>query len=290
MPKVYFYQAVSAQNSPEERPFPWEEGLRRFEGNGFSSRFARFQCEDGWYLLGIPFPDFGLLALYRLQQDSLPQIEHANKVRPLSLGKDESLAHVTWVKHFPQNVFAVLRSQFGPQQNRIETYISKRLFAPETPLRLTPLLMHDVRERLRKSKEAKWLQFKIPTSQIDFLEERNIRSILTSARDAYAGTEIEIKISVSGRQKSTKPSRDLFSEVSSLADSGNLDLFQKCRAGYVNPETERVEQIDLLKEHIAISAVLPGQIGHLTEKQAVDVIDQGYTGVKTQIRSAIGGS
>ena len=284
--KVQFYRLRPADPDEQAPPLRAEHlaMLARHEQAGT----AHHAGEDGRVLLGrVVTNDSRLsLALYLIRYDELPARERQGKVEALQLADDEGLAEPIHVVFHSGYVIGLLANHYGPRASRLADYLNEKCglsIAFEPVTRLDPLAALERLSDLRK------VHLKVNEEHLGELQPEQRLFDSAYALSLLGGGPLELAPSFApaAREGATDQWKDLLGR---LLTGPAVAALERCKVWGFDPETGRVESVDLLSNKIEVEREVEraGERGRIVaDHSAVAAIIDAYRLVEGEIRKAM---
>lgn len=256
--KIHFFRAdVGVDNGGQPLSFNPDPALTVInrlpftnDGNG------RYLLDDEGNALCVWPTTSGPLRSLRfcqIRRTGLPQLERAGNVSDLNLAADAGLLEPIHVIFFPNNIVGIEYNHYGPRLSRLGYYLRTKSRNAVPLATFNPLLRGDVAEQLDKLEDLRLFKLQIQPSYTNIVRQAD--QSLGDAFDANAKVlagpeeiEVSIKLQKDARQGALKR---LLNPLKRLARRKDLrDNTAQFQVRGKREDTDRVETIDLLKDHL----------------------------------------
>ncbi len=256
---------------------------------------ARFTAPDGDLFHARVFRRSGkgkdLLIVARTRASGWPEQELKGVYSEPGLATGANLAEPTHVGFFAKNVVALMRGREGPFAGRVEQYLMDKVDFGEKGITLRPLLHPHVAERMTGVDYVRRFTMKLPTQQANRIPAGapTLRNIFQRARQQYGNAEVEVTIKVPTKG-ADREATQLLDEVRAIMDANTLSVLEKANMTYVDPSTEKGDDLDFLSEKLSmtVEVELKARTRIVTETSASDAVTTAYDALEPTIRRAIG--
>lgn len=230
-----------------------------------------------------------LIALDRITRDVRLRIERRRNYRPLTLGKDETLAEPTFYSIFDRNVLGVMRnSGSAPGPASFRDYVNKLNFFDED-IGIAPLADPNIVRALSDVEVLTKFEFAVGadvTADI-FGQSDFVAGAIRHVREELGNVAIEVSVKLSPTQSGA--SEKALDQVRSFVQSDAMAFVDKASIGYRSIEDGRADTYNFLNEAVAlpVEVVLNDDTSQPTEPSAAEAMAEGYNELYDDIQSAL---
>lgn len=251
--KIYFYRAnVGTSEGGKPLPFQPKRALQHLARLSYESGEAYCDWREGNVTCCTVDKDDAPahVRLFNIRRQGLPEVERAGRFGALPIPDDAGLAEQTHIVLFPNNIVGCEFNFYGPRLSRFAHFLVKKSphFVPQ--ISFDGLLNPDIAEQVARMEDVRLFHFKADSAYGQVLAQRDESLFGSFAAAEAAGQPEEIEI-ILRKPKQTNRLLQHVKRTLRLVDSDDFKHSVSIFAvkGY-DPETERVETVDLLSGQI----------------------------------------
>jgi hypothetical protein len=225
------------------------------------------------------------MALYLIRYDDLPARERQGKVDALDLADDEGLAEPIHVVFHSGYVIGVLYNHYGPRPSRLADYLNAKC---GLSIALEPIFRVDALSILDRFSDVRRVHLRINDEHLGELQAEQRLFESAHALSLLGGSPIDLALAFppEAREGATDMWKPLLGRL--LTGPSRASVLKANVWGY-DPETSRVESLDLLSKKIEVEREVErarerGRI--VADHAAVSGIIDAYQLVEAEIRKA----
>jgi hypothetical protein len=229
----------------------------------------------------------------RIRRAGLPLLEQGGKLTDLIIPVNTGLAETVHVVIFPNNIVGSDFNFYGPRIGKLGAYLHEKANTYCSEIVFEPLLRQNVVDTLSKLMDIRLLNLKIHASYASVVSQAD--SDLGAAFDAAqrAGDAEELEIILRPKRYSHESlAFKLLTAVKNLAHDSELKReAQKFIVKGVSSVTEKVEEVDLLSDHLVSQVQIIRQSDRgraLNSESAYSEIQKAYEALEQELLMAAG--
>ncbi len=292
--KILFYRA-NVGMQPSGRPIPYRHSsvLEHVRELPFTANGRYLDIGDGQAVCCWPTSrrSSDRLRFGHIRRSGLPQVDRGGKLGALSIPANAGLAEQVHVRFFRHNIVGCDFNFYGPRLSRLAQYFSERADGIGPTVEFEPLLRQDVIEQLNRLEDVRLFAFKVRSSFIDRIAqaERSLGDALQAAATLSGAHEVELVLRARPRTDRSLLQRVLegarrVARIPELRVEASRFLVRG-----LDPESEEVELIDVLRDHFISSKriVLQGERSRaLDTNSAFEAIAEAHRELRPQLEAA----
>jgi len=280
--KIYFYRAnVGSTESGRPLPFQAKRALRHISGLSYVTGEAYCDWKQGNVTCcAIDQEETPAhIRLFNIRREGLPEVERAGQFAALPIPADAGLAEQTHIVLFEKNIVGCEFNFYGPRLSRFAHFLLDKSphFVPT--IQFDGLLNPDIGDQVARLEDVRLFHFKADAAYGQVLAKRDASLFGTFDAAESAGDPEDIEI-ILRRPKKVNWVLNHVKRALQLVESDEfkhgVSIFSV--RGY-DPETERVETVDLLNGQIVATKrmlVVDRRTRAVVSTSAYDAIHSAY--------------
>lgn len=291
--KLYFYRANAGRTKAgEPKTVPASKLLKRL---------AKLPWEDTYWTLPDgnavnawvdSLGDTLRMQLATVRRSGLPLLDDAGRRSPLAIATTAGLCEAVHIVFFPNNLVGVEFNFYGPRPSRLPSYLRRVLGDDRVPaFTLDPLLRRDVTAQLDRMRHLRVLDLTVRAAYAETIAQadQDLGAAFVAARNVGAPHIVHLELRPEPYRRDQWLGSKLLSGVRNLATRDDLrENTSRFIVRGLNVD-ERVEEIDLLKDHLVSSKKIV-RLDHrsraLNDQAAYAAIEEAHAELKYDLELA----
>lgn len=227
---------------------------------------------------------------YAIRRNNLPSKDDGGGgITDLGLAEREGLAEAVHVRFFKNGIVGFESFFYGPRIGRVEAFLNEHCseaFAGHR-VEVAQLYRGDAIARALQFEDIRLLHLKLPpTITADEAKEAELEDILKTAENFHTSSYAELSLRTTAFDETfTKKVKSIFRRFKQTGRDPS-DLLEALDISGVNPESGKVEPLDILSDALQRVALIPRESARtraLDSKAAFDAIKEAYDQVKDEL-------
>lgn len=252
--KIHFYRVRKLiASDPDFDPVAAANAISNL---AFGDGQRYLEAEDGnaicvWPIATAPRVHMRLGVVRR---SSLPFIEDAGNVTPLTIGPRQGLLEPIHIVFLPNGIVGSEFNFYGPRLSRLGAYFREKL-PSISRVSFDILLRQDIQEQLAHFKEIRIAQLRLHRSQLDLVRQadQSLFDAFEAAGQASGASSIEVVVRPE-RYARRSLSERVLGWVNTLARTAAInEAAEVFRVQALDDRTNKYEWFDLLKDQLVVT-------------------------------------